>query len=123
MGQDQMKESARAQEGERPADPQVTSEARRRFLLSAGATGAGAGFLAHQLRGAGSAHAAGPGPTQLAQAAETPVGPQWWPSKWGADDQLGASNHMTPAKTMEAASLIKTGKVYPIGHVYEPEMP
>ena len=23
---------------------------------------------------------------------ETPIGPKWWPSKWGAGDQRGAAN-------------------------------
>jgi kynurenine formamidase len=118
-----MSDSDRVTEG-LPAEAEAPSAARRRFLLSAGATVAGAGFLAHALGGARVARAAESRATaQLAQADATPIGSPWWPSKWGADDQMGASNHMTPAKTLEAASLIKTGKVYPIGHVYEPEMP
>lgn len=101
----------------------VPSAGRRRFLLSAGATAASAGVLGHQLAGGRAVRAESALPTQLAQAGDTPIGAQWWPSKWGADDQAGASNHMTPEKALEAASLIKTGKVYRIGHVYEPEMP
>ena len=31
--------------------------------------------------------------------------PQWWPSPWGADDQRGALNRLTPAKVLEAAAL------------------
>lgn len=54
---------------------------------------------------------------------DTPIGPQWWPSKWGADDQRGAANHMTAKKVLEAISLIKTGQVYPLGHLYERDMP
>jgi kynurenine formamidase len=54
---------------------------------------------------------------------ETPVGPRWWPSRWGADDQRGAANHMTPARALEAARLIQTGKVYSLGRVYERGMP
>jgi hypothetical protein len=41
-----------------------------------------------------------------------PLGHQWWPSPWGSQDQRGANNRMTPAKALEAAKLIKTGKVY-----------
>ena len=26
---------------------------------------------------------------------ETPIGPRWWPSEWGADDQRGAANRLT----------------------------
>jgi kynurenine formamidase len=53
----------------------------------------------------------------------TPVGPQWWPSRWGANDEAGASNWMTPEKVVEAVKLIKTGKVYRVGRVYEAGMP
>ena len=54
---------------------------------------------------------------------ETPIGPQWWPSRWGADDELGASNWITPDKVLGAAKLIKTGHIYDLGHPYEAEMP
>jgi len=54
---------------------------------------------------------------------ETPIGKKWWPSRWGADDQRGAAHLMTPQKVLEGASLIRTGKVYQLGHVYEREMP
>ena len=54
---------------------------------------------------------------------QTPIGPEWWPSEWGADDQRGAANRLTPEKVIEAAQLIKTGKVYHVGQVYEQGMP
>ncbi len=54
---------------------------------------------------------------------ETPIGPKWWPSAWGPDDQRGAANRMTPEKVLEATRLIRTGKVYPLGRVYEHGMP
>jgi len=54
---------------------------------------------------------------------ETPIGPKWWPSRWGAEDQRGAANLMNPKKVLEGASLIRTGKVYQLGQVYEREMP
>src|ERR1700730_524096 len=41
---------------------------------------------------------------------------KWWPSKWGADDQAGASNHITPAKVLDASKWIKDGKIYKLGH-------
>ena len=53
----------------------------------------------------------------------TPSGPQWWPSRWGPDDEAGASNWMTPEKVLEAVKLITTGKVYRVGRVYEAGMP
>lgn len=54
---------------------------------------------------------------------ETPVGPAWWPSEWGKDDQRGALNRITSSKVLEAISLIKEGKIYQLGRVYEPGMP
>lgn len=54
---------------------------------------------------------------------QTPIGPEWWPSEWGPDDQRGAANRLTPEKVIEAAQLIKTGKVYHVGQVYEQGMP
>ncbi len=45
------------------------------------------------------------------------------PSRWGKDDQAGASNHMTPKKALEAAKLMKTGNVIPLARVYEAKMP
>ncbi|PYO03828.1 MAG: cyclase [Candidatus Rokuibacteriota bacterium] len=55
--------------------------------------------------------------------ATTPIGPQWWPSRWGPGDEAGASNLMTPEKVLEAVKLITAGKVYRLGRVYEPGMP
>jgi len=48
---------------------------------------------------------------------------RWYPSRWGADDQRGAANRLTPAKVLEAKNLITKGAVYQLGHVYEPGMP
>lgn len=44
-------------------------------------------------------------------------------SEWGAEDQRGAANRLTPAKVLEATQLITTGKVYQLGKVYEPGIP
>tara|TARA_R110002167_G_scaffold167062_1_gene364212 strand:- start:501 stop:1532 length:1032 start_codon:yes stop_codon:yes gene_type:complete len=56
----------------------------------------------------------------LAQTKEQ--GP-WWPHPiWGAEDQAGASNWVTPEKIVEASKWIKTGVTYELGHVYEREM-
>jgi kynurenine formamidase len=48
---------------------------------------------------------------------------RWYPSRWGADDQRGAANRLTPAKVLEAKAAIATGVVYALGRVYEPGMP
>ena len=57
-------------------------------------------------------------------AAQTRESGPWWPHPlWGADDQAGASNWITPAKVLEAVGLIQEGTVYELGHVYERGMP
>ena len=48
---------------------------------------------------------------------------QWWPSKWGADDQRGALNLLTPAKVLDATKLIRTGTIYDMTFTYEESMP
>jgi hypothetical protein len=67
------------------------------------------------------AWAAAAAPPAAAQNREK--GP-WWPHPiWGPEDQAGGSNWITPDKILEAVSLVKTGKVYELGHVYERGMP
>ncbi|MEX2121474.1 MAG: cyclase family protein [Pirellulales bacterium] len=56
-------------------------------------------------------------------AGETPIGPKWWPSPWGADDQRGAANLLTAEKVLEANQLVSQGKVYQLGRLYEHGMP
>jgi len=60
---------------------------------------------------------------QTAVAQDRESGP-WWPHPiWGAEDQAGGSNWITPEVVLRAASLVKTGKVYELGQVYEHGMP
>ncbi len=48
----------------------------------------------------------------------------WWPHPiWGAGDQAGGSNWITPEKIMDSLKMVTTGKVYEIGQVYERGMP
>ncbi|XOV84172.1 MAG: cyclase family protein [bacterium] len=47
----------------------------------------------------------------------------WHPSKYGADDTLGAINNLSEAKVKQAASLVKTGKTYALGVETGPESP
>jgi kynurenine formamidase len=54
---------------------------------------------------------------------ETPIGPRWWPSEWGAGDQRGSANRITPKKIQEAGRLIRDGKMYSLGRLYEYGMP
>ena len=48
---------------------------------------------------------------------------RFYPSPWGADDQRGAANRITPAKVLEARNLITRGAVYELGRPYEAGMP
>jgi kynurenine formamidase len=48
---------------------------------------------------------------------------RWYPSRWGANDQRGAANRVTPAKVLEAKNLITKGTIYQLGRVYEPGIP
>ena len=45
------------------------------------------------------------------------------PSPWGADDQIGAANRVTPERIAAAAKLVKKGMSHPLGIVIEPGMP
>jgi kynurenine formamidase len=54
---------------------------------------------------------------------QTPAGPEWWPSQWGGDDERGAANLVTPARVLEAVSLIEEGRIYELGRRYEAGMP
>lgn len=45
------------------------------------------------------------------------------PSKWGADDELGSANHVTPENTLKAATLVKQGRSLPLGIVIDSNTP
>jgi len=47
--------------------------------------------------------------------AQTIAADKWWPSKWGANDELGQFNQLGTNLTLKAAKLIKTGKTYRLG--------
>src|SRR5258707_13614032 len=44
------------------------------------------------------------------------------PAKWGASDQRGPGNHMTPAAVLRATQLIKTGETFELAHVLSEKM-
>jgi kynurenine formamidase len=89
---------------------------RRSFMKTASLLGAGA--VAGALHGK-----FGTAPLVSEAQAQTPTQAAWWPSRWGADDEAGASNWITPAKVLDAVQSIRDGKIYRIGRVYEPGMP
>ena len=47
----------------------------------------------------------------------------WWPSKWGKDDEAGASNLVDSKSVLAATTLIRRGEIFELGRVYEREMP
>lgn len=69
-------------------------------------------------------HALAPIAACLALASSGAVAQQHWhPSKWGPNDEIGAANHLTPARAASAAKLVKTGKVYELGIHVTPDTP
>ncbi len=99
-----------------PKTADIESPDRRSFMRTA-AVGAGA------VAAAGAAMTGGSVQEAKADAHMTPIGEKWWPSRWGEGDQAGASNWMTPEKTLDAVKWIKNGKVTRIGRDYEPSIP
>src|ERR1051326_1580014 len=58
-----------------------------------------------------------------AQSWRPPSPSERCPSKWGAADERGSGNHMTPANVLRAARLIKTGQTFELSHVIARDMP
>lgn len=59
----------------------------------------------------------------LAQSWSPPSPAERCPSKWGAGDQLGSVNHMSPANTQRALGLVRSGQKVELGHKLEMNMP
>lgn len=49
--------------------------------------------------------------------------PQWWPSRYGADDESGSLNEITPERTLAALGLPRTGEIIELAPVLEADMP
>jgi kynurenine formamidase len=47
----------------------------------------------------------------------------WWPSRYGADDQIGTLNEITPAAVLAAAKLVRRGQVVDLGRVLDEQTP
>jgi kynurenine formamidase len=47
----------------------------------------------------------------------------WWPSPFGADDQIGMLNHVTEEKRLRALSSVREGRLYDLGHVLDEDIP
>ncbi len=47
----------------------------------------------------------------------------WYPSRFGADDEIGALNQVTPESVTRAFGLVKKGVIYDLSFVIEQDMP
>jgi len=61
--------------------------------------------------------------TQAAVHPDTWSTEGWWPSRFGPDDEAGALNEITAAKTLEAVSLVRRGVVHDLAHVPHADVP
>lgn len=62
-------------------------------------------------------------PPALAQSWQPPAENDRCPSRWGAGDERGSANLMSPKSVLRAAGLIRTGTVYELGHVLSASIP
>ncbi len=65
----------------------------------------------------------GPSTKEAPFIGEEPTGKQWWPSRYGEKDELGTLNELTSAKVVEAAALVKHGKIFDMGTSYGSKNP
>ncbi|RYJ06148.1 MAG: cyclase family protein [Actinomycetales bacterium] len=49
--------------------------------------------------------------------------PQWWPSRYGADDEIGAANELTPDRTLAALQIPKEGRSFQLGQLLTENSP
>ncbi len=57
-------------------------------------------------------------------SADLPAGQTpWWPSRYGAQDQLGTLNEITPEVVRAAAALVRTGTVLDLGRILDENIP
>ena len=58
-----------------------------------------------------------------AAPAVTSASERWWPSPFGAGDQLGMLNHIDDAKRAEAMASVREGRMYDLSHVLDENVP
>ncbi len=63
------------------------------------------------------------GDSPSTSSAKNPIGDRFWPAEFGADDQRGAANRITPERVAQSARLIKEGRIFQLGRLYEQGMP
>src|SRR5919204_6070986 len=55
--------------------------------------------------------------------APAPAATDWWPSRFGPDDELGMLNHLTDAKRLAALASVREGRLYDLGRVLDEHVP
>ena len=63
------------------------------------------------------------GDSQQTSEATSIVGKTDWPAEFGADDQRGVINRISPVKVVNSARLIQRGQIYQLGRQYEHGLP
>ena len=53
----------------------------------------------------------------------TPTAKQWWPFRYGPDDQAGARNEITPEAVLRGVHLAREGRVFDLTHVLHAGVP
>ncbi|HME05137.1 MAG TPA: cyclase family protein, partial [Solirubrobacteraceae bacterium] len=48
---------------------------------------------------------------------------RWWPSPFGAEDQLGMLNHVGKEKRLQALALVREGRLYDLAHPLDENVP
>jgi kynurenine formamidase len=54
---------------------------------------------------------------------EASAGTRWWPSPFGADDEVGMLNHVTDAKRREALASVREGRLFDLGRTLHEDIP
>lgn len=49
--------------------------------------------------------------------------PQWWPSRYGADDERGTAHELTPERVLQALQIPKQGQIIELAQLLEPGIP
>ncbi|ALX14873.1 polyketide cyclase [Burkholderia cepacia JBK9] len=60
---------------------------------------------------------------QAAHAAPSAAAADWYPSVYGANDEIGAANLLTPDVIKQAVGLVKAGKTYPLAVPVDKNLP
>ncbi|MCE5981743.1 cyclase family protein [Pseudomonas sp. LF19] len=61
--------------------------------------------------------------TALAITSQTTLAADWYPSAYGANDEIGAANLLTPEVVKNAIGLVTTGKTYALGVPVSKDLP